>query len=98
MVRARNLTFRGLWIAALIGMTSSVLFFGVILRLPDALPGFLLLVAWSAIGTVVYILTLERHKTYWKLQKQQRKEKDNADKELIKKLVDTTEDRILRKK
>lgn len=90
--------FRGLWIAALIGMTSSVLFFGAILRLPDALPGFLLLVIWSAIGTAIYVLTLERHKTYWKLQKQQRKEKEKADKELIKKLVDTTENLISRKK
>jgi len=32
------------------------------------------------------------------VQKQQRKEKDIADKELIKELVDTEENRIIRKK
>jgi len=96
--RNAKFKFKGLWIAAVIGMTLSLLFFGVILRLPDALPGFILLVVWSAIGTVVYILTLEHHKTYWKVQKQQRKEKDIADKELIKELVDTETDQIVKKK
>ena len=96
--RKAKFKFKGLWIAAVIGMTLSLLFFGVILRLPNALPGFLLLIVWSAIGTVVYVLTLERHKTYWKVQKQQRKAKDMADKELIKELVGTEEDRIIKKK
>ena len=57
-----------------------------------------LLVIWSAIGTVVYVLTLEHHKTYWKVQKQQRKEKDIADKEIIKELVRTEKDKIVQKK
>ena len=96
--RKATFKFKGLWIAAVIGMTLSLLFFGVILRLPDAFPGFILLVVWSAIGTVVYVLTLEHHKTYWKVQKQQRKEKDIADKELIKQLVDIEKEKISKKK
>ena len=43
-------------------------------------------------------LTLGHHKTYWKVQKQHRKEKEIADKELIKELVGTEEDRIIKKK
>ena len=68
------------------------------IRLPNALPGFILLFIWPTIGTVVYILTLERHRTYRKIQKKQRKEKDMADQELIKELVDAEEDRIVKKK
>ncbi len=79
-------------------MTCSIIFFVAIIRLPNALSGFFLLLIWSTIGTVVYILTLERHRSYWKIQKKQRKEKDIADQELIKELVDAEEDMIVGKK
>ena len=37
----------------------------------------------------VYVLKLEHQKKYWSVQKQQRKAKDMADKDLIKELVGT---------
>ena len=51
-----------------------------------------------AIGSIIYVYTQENHKMHWKIQKQQRKEKDTADKELVKELIDNTEDRLLGKK
>ena len=89
---------RGLWIFALGGLLSSALFFAFVLRLDDAMPGFILLLIWITIGSVIYVYTQENHKMHWKIQKQQRKEKDTADKELVKELIDTTEDKLLRKK
>lgn len=89
---------KGLWVFALGGLLSSALFFAFVLRLEDAMPGFILLLIWIAIGSIVYVYTQENHKMHWKIQKQQRKEKDTADKELVKELIDTTEDKLLRKK
>jgi len=85
-------------IIALIGLITSSLFLIFILRLPDAMPGFLLLLTWIAVGSIIYIYTQEKHQLHRRLQKQHRKEKDDADKELIKELVGTEEDRIIKKK
>jgi APA family basic amino acid/polyamine antiporter len=85
-------------IIALIGLVTSSLFLIFILRLPDAMPGFLLLLAWITIGCIVYMYTQEKHRLHWRLQKQNRKEMDNADKELIKKLIDTEKNKIDKKK
>ena len=85
-------------IIALIGLISSSLFLMFILRLPGAILGFLLLLAWITIGSIVYIYTQEKHQLHWRLQKEQRKEKESADKELIKELIDTEKDKISKKK
>jgi APA family basic amino acid/polyamine antiporter len=85
-------------IIALAGLISSSLFLMFILRLPGAMIGFLLLLAWISIGSIVYIYTQEKHQLHWRLEKQQRKEKDHSDKELIKKLIDDEEDDILKRK
>jgi APA family basic amino acid/polyamine antiporter len=85
-------------IIALIGLITSSLFLIFILRLSNAMPGFLLLLTWISIGSIVYIYTQEKHQLHWRIQKQQRKEKDDADKELIKELVSTQENKIFPKK
>ena len=77
-----------LWVVALIGMLSSSLFFGYILRLNDAMPGFIFLLIWIGIGSVVYVLTLETHKLPWRVYKEEKKEKSKLDEELISKLVE----------
>jgi len=79
--------FRGLWIVALLGMLTSALFFGYVLRLDDAMPGFILLLVWTGVGSVVYVLTLERHRMHWRLFKEEKKEKEIADEEAIKEMV-----------
>ncbi len=89
---------KGLWFFSLVGLLSSALFFAFVLRLEEAMPGFILLLIWIAIGSIVYVYTQENHKMHWKIQKQQRKEKEIADEELVKELIDATEDKILRKK
>ena len=80
---------RMLPVIGLIGLITSSLFLFFILRLPDAMPGFLLLLAWIGAGCIVYMYTQENHRLHWRLQKQNRKEMEEADKEFIKKLVDT---------
>jgi len=79
---------KGLWIISLAGMVLSALFLGYILRLPDAMPGFLFLIAWITIGSIIYALTLEKHRLFWRLEKQQRKEKEKIDEKTIKKLLE----------
>ncbi|MCD6512474.1 MAG: amino acid permease [Thermoplasmata archaeon] len=78
---------RGLWVISLAGMILSALFFGYVLRLDGAMPGFLFLIAWIAIGSVIYALTLERHKLFWRLDKQQRKEKAKIDEKVIREMI-----------
>ncbi len=78
--------FRGVWVIALLGMLTSALFFGYILRLEDAMPGFIFLLAWTGIGSVVYVLTLESHKLPWRIFKEEKKEKALMDKEIISQL------------
>jgi len=85
-------------IIALAGLISSSLFLMFILRLPGAMLGFLFLITWISVGSIVYIYTQEKHQLHWRLQKQQRKEKEESDKELIKKLFDNEKDKILKKK
>ncbi len=82
-----KLKVRGLWLISLSGMLLSALFFGYILRLPGAMDGFLFLLAWIGVGSVIYALTLEKHKLFWRLEKQQRKEKERIDREFIEKLL-----------
>jgi len=89
---------RALPVIALIGLIASSLFLVFILRLPDAMPGFLLLLTWIAIGSVIYIYTQEKHQMHWRLHKQQRKEGEEADKELIKNLIETENNPIVKKK
>jgi len=96
--RKAQFKIRAIPVIALIGIISSSLFLMFILRLPDAMPGFLLLLTWIAVGSIVYIYTQEKHQLHWRLQKQQRKEKDDADKELIKELVDGEKDKIRKKR
>ena len=79
--------FRGMWVIALLGMLTSALFLGYILRLDGSMPGFFFLLAWIGIGSVVYVLTQEHHMMHWRLQKQQRKEGDEHDKKIIKELI-----------
>ncbi len=79
--------FQGLWVIALLGMITSALFLGYILRLEDAMPGFIFLLIWIAIGSVVYVLTMEKHKLPWRLYKEQKKEKTLMDEKLISELV-----------
>ncbi len=79
--------FRGMWIVALLGMLSSALFFGYILRLDDAMPGFILLLVWTGIGSVIYVLTLEHHQMHWRLFKEEKKEKEIADEKAIEDIV-----------
>ena len=78
---------RGLWVVALIGMLSSALFFGYVLRLDEAMPGFIFLLAWMGIGSVLYVLTQEHHKMHWRVYKEERKEKEDVDKDLITNLI-----------
>lgn len=78
--------FRGMWVIALFGMLTSALFFAYILRLEDAMPGFIFLLAWTGIGSVVYVLTLESHKLPWRIFKEEKKEKALMDKEIISQL------------
>ncbi len=85
-------------IIALIGLITSSLFLMFILRLPGAMLGFLLLLTWITIGSIVYIYTQEKHQLHWRLQKQHRKEKEEADKQLIKELVDSEKDKISKTK
>lgn len=85
-------------IIALIGLITSSLFFIFIVRLSDAMPGFLLLLAWITVGCIVYMYTQENHQLHWRLQKQNRKEMEEADKELIEKLIDTEKNKIVDKK
>ena len=85
-------------IIALIGLITSSLFFIFIVRLPDAMPGFLLLLAWITVGCIIYMYTQENHQLHWRLQKQNRKEMEEADKELIEKLIDTEKNKIIDKK
>ena len=89
---------RGLWAIGLIGLLASALFFAFILRIEDAMPGFLLLLAWIAIGTILYVFTQESHKLHWILQKQQRKEQDISDKEFVKELIEKTDEILSGKK
>lgn len=79
--------FRGLWIIALLGMLTSSLFFGYILRLEDAMPGFMFLISWIGVGSVIYVLTLESHKLPWRIYKEEKKEKEKVDKEIIEKMI-----------
>ena len=85
-------------IIALLGLVTSSLFLIFILRLPDAMPGFLLLLAWMTAGCLVYLYTQEKHQLHWRLHKQNRKEQENADKELIEKLIDAEKNKIIKKK
>ena len=82
-----KLKFRGMWIVALLGMLTSALFFGYILRLDGAMPGFILLLVWTGIGSVVYVLTLEHHQMHWRLFKEEKKGKEITDEETIKEMV-----------
>jgi len=90
--------FRGMWVIALFGMLLSALFLGYILRLEGSMPGFFFLLAWMGIGSVVYVLTQEHHMMHWRLQKQQRKEADIADKKLVKDMMKKTDDVLSKKK
>ncbi len=78
---------KGLWIISLAGMLLSALFLGYILRLPDAMNGFIFLLVWIGIGSIIYALTLEKHKLFWRLEKQQRKEKEERDRKFIESMV-----------
>jgi len=82
-----KLKIPGLWIISLSGMLLSLLFLAYILRLPDAMPGFLFLISWIAIGSIIYALTMEKHKLFWRIEKQQRKEKEEMDKNVIKRVI-----------
>jgi len=79
--------FKAMWVVALLGMLTSALFFGYILRLDGAMPGFILLLAWTGIGSVIYVLTLEHHQMHWRLFKEEKKEKEIADEETIKEII-----------
>ena len=85
-------------IIGLAGLITSSLFLVSILRLNEAMSGFLLLLAWITAGCLIYMYTQEKHHLHWRLQKQNRKEMDKADKELIKKLVETEKNKISEKK
>lgn len=85
---------KGLWVFALIGLISSALFFVFVVRLEDAMPGFILLLIWLSIGSVLYVYTQENHKMYWRIHKQQRKDKEDADKKLVKEIMENTENPI----
>ena len=98
MYKKAQFKIRAIPLIGLIGLITSSLFLVFILRLPDAMPGFLLLLTWIVIGSVVYIYTQEKHQLHWRLQKQQRKEKDDADKVLIKELVSAEKNKIIKKK
>jgi len=84
---------KGLWIFALIGFLSSALFFVFVVRLEDAMPGFILLLIWLSVGSILYVFTQEKHKMYWRMQRQQRKEKENADKKLIREIIGGAEEK-----
>ncbi len=79
--------FAGIWAVALAGMLLSALFFGYILQLEGAMPGFLFLLAWIGIGGVVYVATMESHKLPWRIYKEEKKEKERIDKEIISQLL-----------
>ncbi len=95
--RKAQFKFRGLWAVSLVGLLSSALFFALILRIEDAMPGFLLLLTWIGVGSVIYVLTMERHKLFWRLEKQQRKEKEEVDRNMIRELTDKYKDQIIKK-
>ena len=91
----KNAEFRlkGVWIFALIGFLSSALFFVFVVRLEDAMPGFILLLTWLSIGSILYVYTQEKHKMHWRIQKQQRKEKEREDKKLIREIIGSAEEK-----
>ena len=82
-----KLKIRGLWIIALIGFLTSALFLGFILRLEDAMPGFIFLLIWICIGSMIYVFTLESHRLHWRMYKKEKKEKGLLDKVIIDKLT-----------
>ncbi len=79
--------FGGIWTVALAGMLLSALFFGYILQLEGAMPGFIFLLAWIGIGGVVYVATMESHRLPWRIYKEEKKEKEKLDKEMIERLL-----------
>jgi len=79
--------FSGIWVVALSGLLLSALFFGYILQLDGAMPGFLFLLAWIGVGGVVYVATMESHRLPWRIYKEQKKEKELLDKAMIEKLL-----------
>lgn len=79
--------FRGMWVVALLGMLTSALFFAYILRLEGAMPGFIFLLAWTGIGSVVYVLTQESHRMHWRLFKEEKKGKELIDREIVSRLL-----------
>jgi len=79
--------FDGLWAVALAGLLLSSLFFGYILQLDGAMPGFLFLLAWIGVGGVVYVATMESHRLPWRIYKEQKKEKEMLDRATIERLL-----------
>ena len=77
----------------MIGFLSSALFFVFVVRLEDAMPGFILLLTWLSIGSILYVYTQEKHKMHWRIQKQQRKEKEREDKKLIREIIGSAEEK-----
>lgn len=85
-------------VIALIGLIISSLFLIFILRLPEAIPGFLLLLTWMTAGCLVCMYTQETHQLHWRLQIQDRKEMEIVDKALIEKLIDAEKISVLKRK
>jgi len=58
---------------------------------------FLLLLIWVGIGSFIYVFTQEQHRMHRRIEKQHRKEKDKADRKLVKDLMEKTEEKMLEK-
>lgn len=90
--------FKMLPVVALAGLLTSAVFLFFILRMENATSGFLLLLTWLAVGSLLYIFTQEKHRLHWRLQRQHRKEKEKADENFIKKIWESVEDKIGKEK
>jgi len=49
--------------------------------------GFIFLITWIGIGSIIYVLTMESHKLPWRIYKEEKKEKEKIDKEIISRLI-----------
>ena len=57
--------------------------------------GFLLLLIWVGIGSVIYVFTQEQHRMHRRIEKQHRKGKDKVDRKPVKDLMEKTEEKII---
>ncbi len=73
--------YRGTWLIALGGFTSTFLLLGLIIQ--TSITQFIVVVLWVAVGSVIYYLTLTKHQLHWRIAREARKGLENLEKEII---------------